>query len=71
MRWLAEAVPEEEQELEPAIHPPRAGGLDVVVAVLATAVVVGASIAMELTASTLGARHHVPEIVIGAWCSPA
>lgn len=36
-----------------------------VIAVLATAVVVGASVAMELTASTLGARRHVPEIVIG------
>ena len=56
---------EEEQELEPAIHPPRAGALDVTVAVLATGVVVGASVAMELTASKLGARHHVAEIVIG------
>jgi cation:H+ antiporter len=64
-RWLSDAVVEEEQELEPAIHPPRAGGLDVTVAVLATAVVVGASVAMELTASTLGARHRVAEIVIG------
>ncbi len=64
-RWLSEAVAEEEQELEPAIHPPRAGALDVILAVLATAVVVGASIAMELTASKLGARHHVAEIVIG------
>jgi cation:H+ antiporter len=64
--WLSEAVLEEEQELEPAIHPPRAGALDVSVAVLTTAVVVGASIAMELTGSKLGARHHVPEIVIGA-----
>ena len=36
------------------------------VAGLATAVVVGASIAMEVTASKLGARRHVPEIVIGA-----
>jgi hypothetical protein len=65
-RWLSEAVLEEEQELELAIHPSRAGTLDVSVAVLATAVVVSASIAMELTASKLGARHHVPEIVIGA-----
>jgi cation:H+ antiporter len=64
--WLSEAVVEEEQELEPAIHPPRAGALDVTAAVLATGVVVGASIAMELTASQLGARHHVSEIVIGA-----
>jgi cation:H+ antiporter len=66
VRWLSEAVAEEEQELEPAIHPPRATTLDVAVAVLATTVVVGASIAMELTASTLGTRHHIPEIVIGA-----
>lgn len=65
-RWLSEAVVEEGQELEPAIHPPRADALDVALAALATAVVVGASIAMELTASTLGARHHVAEIVIGA-----
>ena len=64
--WLSGAVEEEEQELEPAIHPPRAGALDVTVAVLATVVVVGASIAMEVTASKLGARHHVSEIVIGA-----
>ncbi len=65
-RWLAGAVADEEQELEPAIHPPRARAPDVIVALLATALVVGASIAMEQTASTLGARHHVAEIVIGA-----
>jgi cation:H+ antiporter len=64
--WLSEAVVEEGQELEPAIHPPRAGALDVTVASLATAVVVGASVAMELTASTLGARHHIAQIVTGA-----
>ena len=40
-------------------------GRDVVLALLATAVVVGASVAMELTASTLGTRHHVAQIVIG------
>jgi cation:H+ antiporter len=66
LRWLSEAVAEEEQELEPAIHPPRAGALDVTIALLATAVVVGASIAMELTASTLGTRDHVAEMVTGA-----
>jgi hypothetical protein len=64
-RWLSEAVVEEEQELEPAIHPPQADARDVVVAVLAKGIVVGASVAMELTASTLGARHHVADIVIG------
>jgi cation:H+ antiporter len=65
-RWLAGAVADEEQELEPAIHPSRARAPDVIVALLATALVIGASIAMEQTASTLGARHHVAEIVIGA-----
>ena len=64
--WLSEAVAEEEQELTPAIHPPRAGAVDVTVALVATAVVVGASVAMELTASTLGTRHHVAQIVTGA-----
>ncbi len=65
LRWISEAIAEEEQELEPAIHPPRAGALDVTIALLATAVVVCASVAMELTASTLGTRHHVAEIVTG------
>ena len=63
--WLSGAIADEEQELEPAIHPSPADTRDVVVALLATAVVVGASIAMELTASTLGERHQVAEIVIG------
>ena len=63
--WLSGAIAEEEQELEPAIHPSRADTRDVVLALLATVVVVGASIAMELTASTLGERHHVTGIVIG------
>jgi cation:H+ antiporter len=66
VRWLSAAIVEEGQELEPAIHPMRAGPLDVTVAVCATAVVVGASVAMEVTASTLGTRDHVPEIVTGA-----
>jgi hypothetical protein len=66
VRWLSAAVVEEGQELEPAIHPSRAGARDVAVAVLATAVVVGASVAMELTASTFGTRHHIAEIVTGA-----
>ena len=66
VRWLSETVGEEEQELEPALDRQRAGGRDVVVAALATTVVVGASIAMEMTASTFGERHHVAEIVTGA-----
>ncbi len=66
VRWLSETVSEEGQELQPAIHPLPGGALDLTVALLATAVVVGASVAMELTASTLGTRHQVPGIVTGA-----
>jgi len=65
-RWLTSAVVEEELELEVAIHPRRGGRRDAVVAALAVGVVVGASILMEQTASKLGARHGVPEIVLGA-----
>jgi cation:H+ antiporter len=64
-RWLVSAITEEEQELEPAIHPRRGGARDVIVATAATLLVVGASIAMERSGSRLGERHGVPEIVIG------
>lgn len=63
--WLAEAVSEEEQELEVAIHPSRGGPRDGALAVLAVLVVVAASIAMERTASELGTRHAIPGIVVG------
>lgn len=63
--WLAEAVREEEQELQVAIHPSRGGPRDGALAVLAVLVVVGASIAMERTASELGTRHAIPGIVVG------
>jgi cation:H+ antiporter len=64
-RWLAETVREEEQELEVAIHPDRGHARDGALAALAVLVVVGASIAMERSASELGARHAIPGIVIG------
>lgn len=63
--WLAEAVAEEEIELAGALENARAGKTDVLVAVAALLVVIGASVAMEQTASTLGARYAVPEIVVG------
>ena len=63
--WLAEAITEEEVELEAAIHPRRGHARDSIMAVIAVCVVVGASVAMEQTASKLGARHAIPEIVIG------
>jgi cation:H+ antiporter len=65
-RWLVAAVSEEEMELEIAIHPQRGGARDAVIAAGAVVVVVGASIAMERTASELGSRHAVPGIVVGA-----
>ncbi len=65
VNWLAGTVASEEEELLPAIHPRRGGSLDVIVAGVSVLVVVGASVAMEQTASTLGSRHGVPQIVIG------
>jgi cation:H+ antiporter len=64
-RWLGEAIHEEELELADAVHPARGGPRDGVLAVVAVGVVVAASIAMERSASTLGARGGVSEIVIG------
>jgi cation:H+ antiporter len=64
-RWLTGAIAEEEQELKIAIHPRRGRPPDAVIAVGAVLVVVGASIAMEQSASRLGTRHGVPEIVVG------
>ncbi len=63
--WLTGAIVEEELELEPAIHPARGRPRDGIVAAIAVLVVVGASVAMEQTASNLGARHNIPEIVVG------
>jgi cation:H+ antiporter len=64
--WLAGAVAEEEQELADALHTGTGGPRDAAVAVLALAVVVAASAAMEGTASTLGTRWAVPGVITGA-----
>jgi Ca2+/Na+ antiporter len=63
--WLLAAISEEELELEVAIHPSRGGARDGLLAAGAVAIVVGASIAMERTASELGSHHAVPGIVVG------
>jgi Ca2+/Na+ antiporter len=63
--WLRAAVVEEERDLESAIRVPRAGRGDLLAAVISLVVVVAASVTMERTASDLGARWRVPEIVIG------
>ena len=65
VRWLSDAVVEEELELEPAIHPERGRTSDGIVAAIAVLVVVGASLAMEQAASKLGTRHAIPQIVVG------
>lgn len=65
-RWLAAAIGEEEAELEVAIDPPRGHSRDLLLALAATAVVVGASVAMEQSGAKLGARHGVSEIIVGA-----
>jgi cation:H+ antiporter len=63
--WLGAAVAEEEMELAVAIRPRRGRPVDTAVAALATAAVVGAAVAMERAASSLGDRLGVPEIVVG------
>ena len=63
--WLRAAVVEEERDLDAAIRPRSAGRTDVAVAVISLIVVVAASATMERTASDLGSRFGVPEIVLG------
>jgi cation:H+ antiporter len=63
--WLASAVDEEELELVVAIRPKRARPLDTLVAVIALGVVVGAAVAMEQGASTLGRHYRVPGVIVG------
>ncbi len=64
--WLAEAVTEEEEELAEAVRQAKGGRTDAIVAVLALAVVVTASVAMERIATTLGTRFAVPGLITGA-----
>jgi cation:H+ antiporter len=63
--WLTSAIVEEESELLVAIHPQRGRSRDYGQAAIAVLVVVGASVAMEQSASTLGTRAGIPQIVIG------
>jgi cation:H+ antiporter len=63
--WLAEAVSEEEAELEEVIHPAHGRGRDVAVAGAMLAVVVAASVAMEKAATRLGTHFSIPPIIIG------
>jgi cation:H+ antiporter len=65
VRWLQSAVFEEEAELAEAIRPARATWKDTTIAAGALVVVVGASITMERSASVLGGRYAIPDIVVG------
>jgi Ca2+/Na+ antiporter len=65
VRWLASAVSEEEAELEAAIRPARGTWKDTVTAAAALVVVIIASATMERSASALGGRYAIPEIVVG------
>ncbi len=65
VRWLVSAVDEEEMEVMVAIRPPRGTPLDFLVAGTSLVMVVGASVAMERGASTLGMHFGVAEIVVG------
>jgi cation:H+ antiporter len=64
--WLLAAVSEEEMELEVAIRPRRGNARDALIAGGAILLVVGASVAMERSASELGAHIGVASIVVGA-----
>jgi cation:H+ antiporter len=64
-RWLARASEEEEIEIEAAGHVRPGEPRDAWVALAATLVVVGGSIAMERVAATFGSRHALPQIVVG------
>ncbi|MGH9208018.1 MAG: sodium:calcium antiporter, partial [Acidimicrobiales bacterium] len=63
--WLGSAIAEEELELEAAIRPRMGRRQDAFAAAASVLVVVGASVAMERAASSLGRRYAVPDIVIG------
>lgn len=63
--WLAQAIGEEEIELEDAIHPRRGGLRDGAVALVALVVVVGASVAMEQTGAALGRHWEIAPILVG------
>jgi cation:H+ antiporter len=63
--WLAEAVSEEEAELDEVIHPAHGRGRDVAVAGAMLVVVVAASVAMEQAATRLGTHFSIPPIIVG------
>jgi len=65
VRWLVAAVHEEETELAEAIRPRRGTWRDALAAAAALIAVVGASTVMEVTATDLGRRYAVADIITG------
>ena len=63
-RWLTLAIREEDLELHPALIP-GSKRFDLTVIAVALVVVVGASVVMERSAQSLGARFAIPDIVVG------
>lgn len=66
LAWIGGAIAESEVELEVAFHPHRGQRRDVLEAVAAMLVVVGASVAMEQTGARIGNRLGWPEVITGA-----
>jgi Ca2+/Na+ antiporter len=64
--WLLAAAAEEEAEMEEGVLASPGTRSDGVVAAVALVVVVVASVLMEQSATSLGHRYSVPDIVIGA-----
>ena len=65
IRWLVAAIHEEEAELAEAVRPRRGTWQDAVAAAMALVAVIGASTVMELTATAVGHRYGVADIVTG------
>ena len=64
-RWLVAAIHEEEDELAEAVRPRHGTWRDAVAAGFALITVVGASTVMEVTATDLGHRYAVADIITG------
>ncbi|HUY86361.1 MAG TPA: hypothetical protein VMU77_04550 [Acidimicrobiales bacterium] len=65
LKWISEAVVEEEEEIEDALNTRPGTVKDVLVGLAAVVIVVMANVAMERAATTGGTRLGMPNIVIG------
>ena len=65
VRWLTAAIHEEEAELAEVIRPRRGTWRDALAAAVALIAVIGASTTMEVTATALGRRYAVADIITG------